>query len=153
MSDIIAFEAQTPRLALPLLYPGQAQKEVFINEALVRIDALLHARIEAVTGTPPASPVDGQCWIVGAGASGDWTGRLDQIACRTAGNWIFVMPREGMSVTLGSSGRNLRFQSGNWTFQAPVPAPAGGATVDSEARAAISALIARLVSAGILSAS
>jgi len=153
MSDIIAFEAQTPRMALPLLYPGQAQKEVFVNEALVRIDALLHARIEAVASTPPATPADGQCWIVGAGPTGDWTGRSDQIACRAAGNWIFLTPREGMSVAVGNAGRILRYQAGAWVSQAAVAAPVGGSNVDSEARAAISALIARLIGAGILPAS
>lgn len=153
MSDIIAFEAQTPRMALPLLYPGQAQKEAFVNEALVRIDALLHARIEAVASTPPAAPVDGQCWIVGANPTGDWTGKLDQIACRAAGNWIFLAPREGMSVAVGASGRIMRYLSANWSLQAAVSVPAGGATVDSEARASISVLIARLIGAGILPAS
>ena len=32
----------TPRWALPFLFAGQAQKEMFHNEALVRIDALVH---------------------------------------------------------------------------------------------------------------
>lgn len=152
MSDIIAFEAQTPRMALPLLYPGQAQKEVFVNEALARIDALLHARVEAVTSTPTASPVDGQCWVIGASPTGDWQDKTGQIACRAAGNWIFVAPREGMSVAVGATGQLLRYHSGNWTFQAAVPAPDGGTTVDAEARTAISALIARLVGAGIIPA-
>lgn len=150
MSDIIAFEAQTPRMALPLLYPGQAQKEVFINEALVRIDALLHARVEAIASTPPAAPADGQCWIVGAGPVGDWTGRAGQIACRTAGNWVFAVPQDGMAVTVGGSGQIFRFLLGDWSTPAAVAAPAGGDVIDSQARAAVSALIARLVSAGVI---
>ncbi|MFM6933415.1 MAG: DUF2793 domain-containing protein [Novosphingobium sp.] len=150
MSDIIAFETQTPRMALPLLYPGQAQKEVFVNEALVRIDALLHARIEAIASAPLSAPADGQCWIVGENPVGEWVGKFGQIACRAAGNWIFLVPRDGMSVTIGAGGQVLRYLSGTWTIPAPVPTPQGGTTIDSQARAAVTALIARLVTAGII---
>lgn len=152
MSDIIAFEAQTPRMALPLLYPGQAQKEVFVNEALVRIDALLHARIEAVASSPPTSPADGACWVIGENPIGDWSGKAANIACRAAGNWLFVAPQEGMSVTVHTSGQIMRYRSGQWSFPAGVQAPQGGETIDSQARAAISALVARLVEAGLLPA-
>lgn len=152
MSDIIAFEAQTPRMALPLLYPGQAQKEVFVNEALIRIDVLLHAQVEGVASSPPASPVDGSCWIVAANPLGDWTGKSANIACRAAGNWLFVAPQDGMSVTVTASGQIMRYRSGQWSFPAAIPAPQGGETVDSQARAAISILLARLVEAGLLPA-
>jgi hypothetical protein len=152
MSDIIAFEAQTPRMALPLLYPGQAQKEVFVNEALVRIDALLHARVEGVASSPPTSPVDGHCWVVGANPQGDWAGKAANIACRAAGNWLFVAPQDGMSVTVSASGQIMRYRTGQWSFPAAVAAPQGGATVDSQARTAISDLLARLVEAGLLPA-
>ncbi|MFX4817188.1 DUF2793 domain-containing protein, partial [Acinetobacter baumannii] len=56
----------TSRLALPLLAAGQAQKEMFHNEALALIDLALAAAVESVgLNTPPATPEDGQCWIVG----------------------------------------------------------------------------------------
>lgn len=152
MSDIIAFEAQTPRMALPLLYPGQAQKEVFVNEALVRIDALLHARVEGVASSPPASPIDGACWVVGANPLDGWAGKAANIACRAAGNWLFVAPQDGMSVTISSSGQVMRYRLGQWSFPAAVSAPQGGETVDFQARAAISDLLARLVEAGLLPA-
>lgn len=152
MSDSIAFEAQTPRMGLPLLYPGQAQKEVFVNEALVRIDALLHAQVEAIAGAPPATPIDGQCWIVGTSPVGDWAGKAGQIACRAAGNWVFAAPQDGMSVTIGASGQIIRYLAGEWSTPAAITAPAGGDFIDSQARAAIAALIAQLVSAGIIPA-
>lgn len=152
MSDSIAFEAQTPRMGLPLLYPGQAQKEVFVNEALVRIDALLHARVEAIASAPPATPIDGQCWIVGASPVGDWAGKAGQIACRAAGNWVFAAPRDGMSVTVGASGQIIRYLAGGWSAPAAIAAPTGGDVIDSQARAAIAAVIAQLVLAGIIPA-
>ncbi|HLZ79899.1 MAG TPA: hypothetical protein VKQ09_11235 [Sphingomonas sp.] len=35
----------TTRFALPLIAPGQAQKELFHNEALARVDALLQPSV------------------------------------------------------------------------------------------------------------
>jgi hypothetical protein len=36
----------TPRFGLPFILPGQAQKEHFHNEALLRVDAILSAAAE-----------------------------------------------------------------------------------------------------------
>ncbi|WP_374530622.1 DUF2793 domain-containing protein [Novosphingobium sp.] len=45
-----------------------------MNEAFTRIDALLHGAIEAETAAPPPLPMDGQCWLLGSGASAAWAG-------------------------------------------------------------------------------
>ena len=55
MSDPVLFESASPRFALPLLYSGQAQKEIFVNEAFSHVDALLHCSIEEEMASPPAS--------------------------------------------------------------------------------------------------
>lgn len=82
---------ESARFALPLLVPGQAEKEVYHNEALARIDAALHASVvDGPTTAPPAAPSVGQCWIVGSGAGGDWTGRDASLAAWTGGGWRFV---------------------------------------------------------------
>ena len=149
MSDPVTFASTTPRFALPLLYSGQAQKEVFVNEALALTDALLHCSIESETATPPAAPEDGQNWLAGSGASGEWAGQDQALACRQAGNWIFVPPRDGMRVFDLSSGQTLFF-SGSWQ-KASIPLePLGGATVDVEARVAISGLIEALRASGVI---
>ena len=65
----------TARFALPLIAPGQAQKEVYHNEALAAIDAALHACVtEAPRADPPAEPDEGESWIVAADATGAWEG-------------------------------------------------------------------------------
>lgn len=45
--------------------------------------------------TPPASPADGDRYIVPAGATGAWSGRTNQIAVRIGGAWEFHVPRVG----------------------------------------------------------
>ncbi len=128
---------------------GQTQKEGFVNEATARIDALLHGAIEAETATPPATPVDGLCWLVGSSPTGDWVGQAGKIAARQAGNWLFFSPRDGIKLLNRATGQELRYRAG-WQIAARPAAPAGGATIDAEARSAIGAILNSLTTAGII---
>ncbi|QZH76357.1 MAG: DUF2793 domain-containing protein [Erythrobacter sp.] len=149
MTDPIAFASATPRYALPQLFVAQAQKELTLNEALARIDGLLHPVAEGEADAPPASPADGECWIVGTAPTGDWSGQSGAIALRQAGNWLFVAPREGTSVYDRAAGSMARYDSG-WQRNSAISAPSGGTFTDVEARAAIAGLIAALAVAGIV---
>jgi len=159
----------TARFSLPLIASGQAQKEMFHNEALTRIDALLEPVVETVAlDDPPASPVPGQCWIVGATPSGAWTGQARSIAAWTDGGWRFLAPVVGTTVWSRADALFVHFDGSNWIIgeiiaakiviggvqvvgsqQPSVVAPTGGAVVDSEARNAIAAVIAVLKSHGL----
>lgn len=149
MSDPITFESTTPRFALPLLYAGQAQKEVFVNESLSITDALLHCAVESETPTPPATPADGMAWLVATGATGIWAGKAGMLACRQGGQWIYVSPRDGMRLLNKSSEQDMRRIAGVWRAPNMPSAPAGGGTIDAEARSAIIVLIQKLRDAGI----
>ncbi|WP_269716733.1 DUF2793 domain-containing protein [Caulobacter sp. NIBR2454] len=67
----------TPRLGLPYLAAGQAQKHVTLNEALSRLDGLVQPAVASRTvAAQPADPMDGALHILPAGASGaDWGGK------------------------------------------------------------------------------
>lgn len=143
------YDSRTPRLDMPLLFAGQAQKESYVNEATARIDALLHGAIEAEIATPPALPVDGQCWLVGSSPTGVWTGQAGKIAARQAGNWLFFVARDGMKLLNRATGQEIRYKAG-WQAATRPAVPAGGTTIDAEARSAIAAILTSLTTAGII---
>lgn len=160
---------QTPRLALPLLQPGQAQKEMTVNEGLAMLDMVVHGAVIAVgIDAPPASPAPGACWIVGAAPSGAWAGHARAIAGWTSAGWIFASPREGMRVWLDENTGSALFSGGEWrlgevhgkvfvegdqvvgTRGEPIAEPLGGMTVDAEARAAIVSVLEALRVHGLI---
>lgn len=146
MSELL----QSARWKLPLLAVGQMQKEVTHNEALTLIDALIAPVAEASgVNDPPAAPLNGQCWLVGAAPTGAWAGAALHLACWTSGGWRMIAPRAGQSVRL-VAGAVLRFDGSGWLGPAHVAAPTGGAIVDNEARFAIGALVAELRLQGLL---
>ena len=134
-----------------LCIDAQAQKEFTVNEAFALIDALLHPVVEGETDNPPASPTEGECWIVGSQPTAEWFGNAGRIACRQSGNWLFVSPPEGLVAFDKSAGRIARYD-GAWLLAAAINMPSGGATVDAEARAAIGEIVDAMTAAGILEA-
>lgn len=151
MTDPLAFASVTPRYAIPLLFSGQAEKEFYVNEAHALTDALLHCAVEGMADIPPALPVEGDCWLVGAAPTGAWAGEVGKIACRQLDNWIFIEPRDGLSVLNRATGQTMRFRAG-WIAPAPPIPPTTGTVIDSEARSALAQLIIALAEAGIFAA-
>lgn len=147
MSDL--FDSTSPRFGLPLLFAGQAQKEVFVNEAHALADMLLHCAIEGESAAPPASPAEGEAWLVAASPTGSWAGHAGKLAGWQGGNWLFASPRDGMRVLDLSTGQDRRYSGGEWLGPDTPALPSGGAVIDSEARAAIAAIVAALQQAGI----
>lgn len=84
--------------------------------------------ISASTTTPPASPSNGDAYIVPARATGAWAGKTNQIAryCSVradgaAAAWEFWTPKKGWGMwvnddtTYGSTaGNRVHFDGGNW---------------------------------------
>jgi hypothetical protein len=160
----------TPRWALPLLFAGQAQKEVFHNEALTLVDALLHGRAESAdVANPPGTPEIGQCWIVAAGASGAWAGQAGAIAVWSEGGWRFVAARAGVAMDVADRGHRLFHDGTDWrdsavrsdglyvddqrviaARQAAIPAPIGGAVIDVEARTTLATILSALRAHGLI---
>jgi hypothetical protein len=159
----------THRLALPLLQPGQAQKEIFHNEALVRLDLTVQgAVIAAGVNLPPELPATGACWLVGATPGGAWAGHAHALAGWTSAGWIFVEPHEGMQFWLGPTQGSARFSAGVWHLGGlhgkvfvngdqvvgprvdSIAEPMGGTTVDADARVAIVSVLEALRAHGLI---
>ncbi len=140
----------TARHKLPLLAVAQAQKEITHNEALVRIDALLHPVVQDELAIPPvASDADtGKCWLVAASPSGEWAGKAGQIAIWVGGGWRFCVPAEGMRARQQSQNIDRIRSAGVWLMPPAISNPAEGSVVDTEARAAIMSLLAHLRAIG-----
>lgn len=88
----------SPRLGFPLLLPGQAQKHVTLNAALMRLDLLAHLAVRSrAVSAQPAAPAPGDCYILPTAASGAAWGAAPEgaIAAFADGAWSFVLPRRG----------------------------------------------------------
>lgn len=161
---------RSSRFAFPFLAPGQAQKEVFHNEALAAIDGALHACVETISlAEPPATPVTGEAWIVASSATGAWAGREESLAVWGSGGWRFIPPVPGMLVWNKASDYWVHWTGAGWADGAwPVATlaiggqqvvgprlstianPSGGTTIDGEARAAIEGVIVALKTHGLI---
>jgi hypothetical protein len=105
----------TPRLSLPQIISGQALKHITHNEALMRLDALVQACVEASTVTaPPTSPLEGEAWIVPASATGAWAGHGEELAAFQAGAWTFYDPAPGWQVFDKATGTLCIFSGTGW---------------------------------------
>ncbi len=162
--------SSTPRISLPFLSAGQAQKEITHNEALQTLDILVAAAVEEGPRTaPPTSPAVGNCYLVGPSSTGDWTGKSQCVAAYTSGGWRFVPPVEGMSAYVKAAGTWANYRLGAWEIgvmrgssvaiggqqvvgsrAAAIASPAGGATVDSQARGALDQILGALRQHGLI---
>ena len=106
----------TPRLGIPLMHAGQAQKHITHNEALLAVERHLHLSVKrADLGSPPANGVgEGDRFIVAAPANGVWEGHAGDIAERHGGAWSFVSPEPGWMVWSEAEGAHIVFSGAEW---------------------------------------
>jgi len=108
--------ATTPHLGITLVEQSQAQKEVTVNIALARIDALLNCGAKSkALATPPGSPADGDVYIVASSPTGDWTGQAGNIAYFDA-IWRFITPREGMTLWVNNEDVAYSYDGAAWVL-------------------------------------
>ena len=130
--------ATTPHLALTLVEQAQAQKEVTVNQALTRIDALLNtSALSKSLSAPPVSPAAGNVYIVAASPTGDWAGQVGKIAYYDQ-VWRFITPQEGMCLWVASEDTFYVYNGSSWAlYSQNTPMLGVNATADSTNKLAV----------------
>ena len=105
----------TTHLLLPYILAAQAQKHVTHNEALRILDGLVQLSVlDRDLAAPPASPADGDRYIVASGATGDWAGWDLNVALWTDGAWLRLPPRTGWRAWVDDEGLLLVYDGATW---------------------------------------
>ncbi len=117
--------------------PGESHYEELMR-FFRGIDVLVQPRIlSATTTTPPATPTDGDAYIVPSGATGAWTGKDGKIARwtdkLTTAAWEFIQPKKGWSAaeTAGIAGVKWEYTGAGWRRLDAVPTYADQAAAAS----------------------
>lgn len=114
--------SSTPHLALPLIAAAQAQKHVTHNEALAALDALVQLAVkERGRNAPPASPTEGDRYLVGTDAAGAFTGQAGHIALFDLGAWRFFTPHSGWLVYVEAEDLLVLFDGADWKAVGAIP--------------------------------
>ena len=106
--------SDTPMLGLPLLSAAQAQKHVTHNEALLKLDALIHLSVISRSLAAPPAAADGDRYLVAASPSGAWAGQQGLLALAQGGGWVFITPRKGWRLWVESESKLLAFDGTLW---------------------------------------
>jgi hypothetical protein len=107
--------SDTPLLQLPLLEAAQAQKHVTHNEALLRLDGLVHLSVASrVAASPPAAATDGTRFLVAPAPAGAWAGQAGRLAMAQGGGWLFLTPRRGWRLWVEDERKLLLFDGDAW---------------------------------------
>jgi hypothetical protein len=86
----------SPLLGITEMEASQAQPELIVNEAIRKLEAVSPLQVlDRDLSTPPASPADGDRYIVGGSPTGDWAGQQNNVALNINGVWHFLTPRPG----------------------------------------------------------
>ncbi len=110
--------ANTNHLILTLVEQSQAQKEVTVNAALSKIDAILNTGAKSRSiATPPGSPAAGDVYIVASSPTGAWSGQGGNITYYDQ-TWKFIAPREGMTLWINDEDVLYVYDGANWQSQA-----------------------------------
>lgn len=107
-----------PKLGLPVNgTQGQEHYEELMAmwralDALIQLSVISHT-----TGSPPGTPSDGDCYIVGPDATGDWSGQSGNVARYSTllSAWEFYVPNNGWIAYSNELAAHLKFQASAWS--------------------------------------
>lgn len=105
------------------------------NPNFAKLEALLHLTVISITATPPGSPANGACYIVGASATGAWAGHDNHVAVwYTTGTpaWLYIVPAPGVRAFNIATTSYWRWTGTAWVAEASSSVVGPGSAVDSD---------------------
>lgn len=100
---------------------GESGWHTEMDANLKRLGAVVGLSVTSRTvTTPPASPAEGDRYIVPSGATGDWAGRTGQIAVRINGAWEYHAPRVGWVCYVEDEDKLALYKATGWSAGIPV---------------------------------
>lgn len=98
---------------------GESGYNLQMDANLQMLDALLggiHA-IDRDLTSPPGSPSDGDSYIVGPSATGDWSGKDNEVAVwnNTESTWVFFTPKKGWTAYIEDEDVYSTWKGSSWS--------------------------------------
>lgn len=103
----------TPLLGLPEIAEGVANQVPIHNTALRHIEAKLVRALSMITMAPPAA-IEGDSYVIPAGATGGWAGKTGQIAAFIGGAWSYAAPIEGVRLWINDLDAEYVYDGAAW---------------------------------------
>ncbi len=106
--------SNSPNLDLDRLVEGQVQGEITYNQAINKLDSLVHMAVEQRDlSAPPGSPSDGDRYLIASGATGAWATHDGEIGIYYDG-WDFLVPQEGWRLWIKDEDSYLVYDGTGW---------------------------------------
>ena len=123
--------ADSPLLTLPLLGNQQSGAETTHNNSLFHLEVVAGRKIiDRDLLTPPGSPTDGDAYIIGSPAAGDWTGKEDDVAFRMSGVWVEKTIVTGVRLYLVDENTDVIWDGSAWIATDGEKTLTDGATIN-----------------------
>lgn len=115
--------SNTQNLLLPFIAAGQSQKHVTHNEALLLLDKLSQISVISRTvSTPPATPNEGDLYIIPINSTALWANKTTQLALFRGNAWAYIPAKEGFIAYVQAEDKPILYNSTSWV-DLPVTLP------------------------------
>ncbi len=113
----------TPRNNLDLMTFNEAQPHLTFNDLAWFLDAFVYPRLTGYPAdtTPPASPSEGDIYIVPTGATGSWLNQDGKVAQYRNASWEFYTPAVGWHLYKPTFSGEVWYDGSEWTETQVIP--------------------------------
>ena len=95
---------------------GESGWHAGMDANLKRLGAIVSLAVTSrSTSAPPASPTDGDRYIIPSGATGAWAGKVNQIAVRIGGAWEYYVPKVGWLAYVIDENKLVVYKAAGWS--------------------------------------